>query len=337
MYDEFFAKAHELIQRGIPFATAIVVRAEKPTSGKPGDKAIITADGTMHGWIGGSCAQPTVIREALKALHADAPRFVRLSPNPLEQPAREGLSDVPLTCFSGGTLEIYIEPQQPPPRLIVIGNLPVARALGELGKAMSYHVIVVDPAHEGAPPPYADELLTDLTAIPDRVTPLTAIIVATHGQYDEMALEQAVSTSAPYIGLVASRKRAEAVREYLAHQGFSAEQLQRFKSPAGLDIQARRGDEIALSIMAEIVQRRRNIAELEWSPAPATTSQPAAEPAPAVATDPVCGMSVTIAGAKYTYEHAGTIYYFCCPGCKTTFRKAPGQYATAGPTYLPAQ
>ena len=209
MYDEFFSKAHELIRQGVPFATAIVVRAERPTSGKPGDKAIITADGTMHGWIGGSCAQPTVIREALKALRADESRFVRLSPNPLEQPPREGLVDVPMTCFSGGTLEIYIEPQQPQPRLIVIGNLPVARALAELGQAMSYHTIIVDPGHQGEPPPYADEVLTDLTTIAAHVTPLTSIVVATHGQYDELALEQALATSAPYIGLVASRKRAE--------------------------------------------------------------------------------------------------------------------------------
>jgi xanthine dehydrogenase accessory factor len=334
MYDEFFSKAYELIRQGVPFATAIVVRAERPTSGKPGDKAIITADGTMHGWIGGSCAQPTVIREALKALRADESRFVRLSPNPLEQPPREGLSDVPMTCFSGGTLEIYIEPQQPQPRLIVIGNLPVARALAELGRAMSYHTIIVDPGHQGDPPPYADELLTDLTTIAACVTPLTSIVVATHGQYDELALEQALATSAPYIGLVASRKRAASVREYLTQQGCTDEQLQRFKSPAGLDIQARRGDEIALGIMAEIVQRRRNSAELAWVSAPEAAIQP--EAAPATAIDPICGMSVTIAGAKHTYEHAGTTYYFCCPGCKTTFRKAPEQYVGVGQTALPA-
>src|SRR6266511_941111 len=335
MYDEFFSKAHDLIRQGVPFATAIVVRAERPTSGKPGDKAIITADGTMHGWIGGSCAQPTVIREALKALRADERRFVRLSPNPLEQPPREGLSDVPMTCFSGGTLEIYIEPQQPQPRLIVIGNLPVARALAELGRAMSYHTIIVDPGHQGDPPPYADELLTDLTAIAAYVTPLTSIVVATHGQYDELALEQALATSAPYIGLVASRKRAAVVREYLMQQGVAGEQLQRFKSPAGLDIQARRGDEIALSIMAEIVQRRRNSADLEWQFAPANAPQPVA--APAVGLDPICGMSVTIADAKYTYEYQGTTYYFCCPGCKTTFGKAPEQYVRAGHISLPVE
>jgi xanthine dehydrogenase accessory factor len=334
MYDEFFSKAHELIRQGVPFATAIVVRAEKPTSGKPGDKAIITADGTMHGWIGGSCAQPTVIREALRALRADEIRFLRLSPNPLDQPPREGLEDVPMACFSGGTLEIYIEPQQPQPRLIVIGNLPVARALAQLGQAMSYHTIIVDPGHQGEPPPYADELLTDLTTIAAHVTPLTSIVIATHGQYDELALEQALATSAPYIGLVASRKRADAVREYLAQQGFTAEQLQRFKSPAGLDIQARRGDEIALGIMAEIVQRRRNTAELAWVAAPEPATQPEATPAPTTAIDPICGMSVEIAGAKHTYDYQGTTYYFCCPGCKTTFRKAPEQYVRVGRVML---
>lgn len=329
MYDDFFTKAGELMRNGVPFATAIVVRAEKPTSSKPGDKAIITADGTMHGWIGGSCAQPTVIREALKALRADESRFVRLSPNPLAQPQREGLNDVPLTCFSGGTLEIYIEPQQPQPQLIVIGNLPVARSLAELGKAMSYHTVVVDPGHQGTPPAYAGRLLTDLTAFAVLVRPYTAIVVATHGQYDELALEQALKTDAAYIGLVASRKRAEAVREYLAQQGLTAEQLIRFKSPAGLDIHARRGDEIALSIMAEIVQQRRTQLEDIFQSESVETSQAEVVSAPLEAIDPVCGMRVAIAGAKYTYEYQGTTYYFCCPGCKTTFRKDPEQYLVA--------
>jgi xanthine dehydrogenase accessory factor len=313
------------------------VRAERPTSAKPGDKAIVTADGKLHGWIGGSCAQPTVIHEALEALRAGDSRFIRLSPNPLDQPKREGLSDVPMACFSGGTLEIYIEPQQPQPRLIVIGNLPVARSLGELGKVMGYRTIFVDPDHQGAPPPYADELLTNLSMIPEQVIGPTSIVVATHGQYDELALEQALRTSAPYIGLVASRKRAEAVREYLAHQGFPAEQVRRFKAPAGLDIQARRGDEIALSIMAEIVQRRRNSADLAWQPASVENTQPEVAPAPAAALDPVCGMSVTIAEAKYSYEYEGSTYYFCCPGCKTTFRKAPEQYISVGQTYIAVQ
>lgn len=330
MYDEFFTKAYELARDGVPFATAVVVRVEKPTSGKPGDKAIITADGTMYGWIGGSCAQPTVIREALTALRTDEGRFVRLSPDPGKQPPREGLLDVPMTCFSGGTLEIYVEPHQPRPHLMIVGSLPAARALAELGKAMNYYTIVVDPDHQGPLPPHADELLTDLAAMPGRVTPLTSIIIASHGQYDEPALEQALQTNAAYIGLVASRKRAASVREYLAGQGLTDEQLQHFKAPAGLDIQARRGDEIALSIMAEIVQRRRSMAELTVQPAPRAPVIPIiplqAAPAPDSVIDLVCGMSVPIAGARFTHDYEGTTYSFCCPGCKTTFRKTPEHY-----------
>ena len=322
MYDEFFSKAQALREAGVPFATATVVRAERPTSGKPGDKAIVTADGTMYGWIGGSCAQPTVIREALAALRSDESRFVRLSPDPASQPPREGLLDVPMTCFSGGTLEIYIEPQQPQPRLIVVGGLPVARALAELARAMSYRTIVVDPAHHGDAPPYADVLLTELPALAGRVTPVTFILIATHGQYDELALEQALATPAPYIGLVASRKRATQVREYLSDQGFAPEQLARFKSPAGLDIGARRGDEIALSIMAEIVQCRRGLADLAWQEA--VEAPPAATPAEAI--DPVCGMSVEIAGARYTCDHGGETFYFCCPACRKSFVRAPDEY-----------
>jgi xanthine dehydrogenase accessory factor len=318
MFDNFYTRAHELTQQGAPFATATVVRAENPSSGKPGDKAIITADGTMYGWIGGSCAQPAVVREAIDCLRRDESCFLRLSPNPHEQTPRPGLRDVAMTCFSGGTLEIFIEAHQPRPRLVIVGNLPVARALAELGRAMNYHIVLVDPGHTDAPPAYADELLTDLTQIGARVAAHTAIVVATHGQYDELALEQALATSASYVGLVASRRRAEAVRSYLIDQGLGDGQLQRLVAPAGIDIHARRGDEIALSIMAEIVQRYRTsrpaLIELPLAPQ-------AAEPL-SYAIDPICGMQVTIAGARYTYEDAGTTYYFCCPGCRTTFRKA---------------
>lgn len=261
MIDDFFAKAHELVLAGVPFVTATVVRAEKPTSGKPGDKAIITVDGVMHGWIGGSCAQPTVIKEALKALAADEAKLIRLSTEPEAQKPREGLLDMPMTCFSGGTLEIYLEPQAPRPRLLIVGTLPVARALAHLGSAMNYHVILVD-LDGGAPIPYIDETLTSLDNITAKITPYTYIVVATHGNYDELALEKLLAANPGYVGLVASRKRAEAVRDYLLEQGLTESDLLPLKAPAGLDIQARRGDEIALSIMAEIVQRRRNAEEV---------------------------------------------------------------------------
>lgn len=323
MYDEFFTKAHELLSEGIPFAIAIVVRAEKPTSAKPGDKAIITPAGVMHGWIGGSCAQPTVIREALQALAEREPRFIRLTTDPQDQAARAGLLDLPMTCFSGGALEIYIEPQLPLPRIMVIGNLPVAQALVQLGKAMNYQVIAIDPDNKGAGLAQADELLLDIEQIPARITPFTYIVVASHGQYDELALAYALRSKAPYISLVASKKRAASVLSYLSAQGITAAELTRLKYPAGLDIQARRGDEIALSIIAEIVQQRRNAEPLALE-ALLDGIQLSGEPAEA--TDLVCGMTVRIAGAEHSLEYEGQTYYFCCEGCKISFENEPAKF-----------
>ena len=331
MFDEFFAKAHELTQQGVPFATATVVRAEKPTSGKPGDRAIITAAGVMYGWIGGSCAQPTVIKEALKALVDDECRLIRLSTDPEHQTPRPGLIDLAMTCFSGGTLEIYIEPQQPRPRLLIVGTLPVARALVHLGRAMNYHVIVVDPDNQGAGMEDAHEVVTKLDGLSTYVTPLTYVVIATHGNYDEVTLEQVLPQHAPYVGLVASQRRAQGVRDYLLAQGFTAADLHVVKAPAGLDIHARRGDEIALSIMAEIVQTRRSYEKLEWillqptwEESPATDhAAPAAEAGTAI--DPICGMSVDIATAKYRSVYADQPYYFCCAGCKQKFAAEPAK------------
>ncbi|MEM7584722.1 MAG: XdhC family protein [Acidobacteriota bacterium] len=286
MYDEFFATAQQLIEDGVPFATAVVVRAEKPTSGKPGDKAIVTLGGVMSGWIGGSCAQPAVVAEAKAAIAEDASRLVRITPEPGREAPPEGVKEVEMTCFSGGTLDVYIEPQQPRPRLLVVGHLPTAQSLAHLGKAMSYRVIAVDTETDGAAMAHADEVLTNLEGIVERVNPLTYVVVATHGHYDELALEHALRTPAPYIGLVASRKRAGSVVEYLRQRGFDDAELERLEAPAGLDIQARRGDEIALSIMAEIVQRRRNAERVDWPEEPEAVEAPASEPA---GTSSCCG------------------------------------------------
>jgi xanthine dehydrogenase accessory factor len=324
MFDDYFLKAAELQRVGAPFATALVVRAEKPTSGKPGDKAIITADGTLFGWIGGSCAQPTVIREALRALRDGEARFLRLSPDPTKQPPREGLIDVPMTCFSGGTLEIYIEPQQPRPRLVIVGNLPVARALAQLGKAMNYHITLIDVESHGETPAYADAVLNDITALSSSLSAQSYVVVATHGQFDELALEQALKADVAYVGLVASRKRAESVRDYLASQGIPTERLSKLVAPAGLDLHVRRGDEIALSIMAEIVQRRNMQTTLLLA-----DQAPVIEIPSAVAIDPVCQMEVEVAAAQYWYEYEGVMYYFCCPGCKGRFAKNPLRFLAA--------
>jgi xanthine dehydrogenase accessory factor len=165
----------------------------------------------------------------------------------------------------------------------------------------------------------ADEIITDLKQIAAKITPLTYIVVASHGHYDELALEQALRSKAAYVALVASKNRSAAVLAYLRGQGLTEPELARLKYPAGLDIQARRGDEIALSIMAQIVQQRRNAEPLDVAGLLAPAS-------PTEAIDPVCGMTVQTSDAKHTREYNGQLYYFCCSGCQESFRQNPQKY-----------
>jgi xanthine dehydrogenase accessory factor len=247
-----------------------------------------------------------------------------------------------MTCFSAGTLEIYIEPQYFHPRLLIVGRLPVAQALAYLGKVMNYHVVAIDP--DGHSIPHADLVTSQLDKAADYIRPDTYVIVATHGNYDEIALEKVLKAKPTYVGLVASSKRFQEVLNYLQLQGLTKEELQPLKAPAGLDIQARRSDEIALSIMTEIVQRRRNRHEILDLAAfqPQQQIIPLMEvhshhqhehhhhaETPTVAIDPVCGMEVEIATAQYMNEYNGEIYYFCARGCQTTFEKNPQAYIHA--------
>ena len=324
MFDDYFALAHQLVSEGRPFATASVVRAERPTSARPGDRAIVTADGVLHGWIGGSCAQPTVVKAALAAIADGRPRLVRLTPDPGTHPAPEGYEELPMTCFSGGTLDVYIEPQHPQPRLLVVGDLPVAQALARLGKAMSWRVLAVVGEGGAGAMAEADEVRADLGAIEEWATPCTAVVVATHGHFDEPAVAAALRTPAPYVALVASRKRAAEVAAYLDSEGLTAER-RRLRSPAGLNIGARRGDEIALSIIAQVVRERRaavgveGIAEL----AAKTSSEvgASADSVLAVAIDPVCGMEIKVTATTLFVDHAGERHYFCCSGCAAKFER----------------
>lgn len=324
MYDEFFSKASELRDEGTPFATAVVVRAEAPSSAKPGDKAIVTLDGVMHGWIGGSCAQPAVVEEAIRAIADGECRLLRLTPEPGSEALRPGMEERPMTCYSGGTLEVYIEPQQPQPVLLIVGHLPVARALAHLGRAMSYRVVAVDPTGEGVAMAHADAR-SDLGSLAEFAGPLTYVVIASHGHVDESALLEALRLPVPYVGLVASPRRAQALRERLESAGLAAAHVAKLKAPAGLDIGASRGDEIALSIMAEIVQHRRQQAALDWLSAGMSGKESAAMPTER-ARDPVCGMEVMVENAAHSCEKGGQRYYFCCDGCRQRFEADPVSY-----------
>jgi xanthine dehydrogenase accessory factor len=302
MADPLLALAADLERRGEPFVLATVVRCEAPTSAKPGAKALVRADGRVEGWVGGACAEPVVVREALNALRDGRPRLVGLYGEGGGEPGRtEGILDYAMTCHSGGTLEIYVEPYLPAPLLVLVGHGPVVEVLATLAGAAGYSVVPRADAGEAA--------LADL-ALGRRAS----VVIATHADADEDALAHVLSTEAGYVSLVASRRRAAAIVERLRERGVPPDRLGRFKAPAGLDLGAITPAEIAVSILAEIVQHHRADKGADVTPALAP---------PTEAVDPICGMTVTIATARYRSDAAGRTTYFCCLGCKETFERNP--------------
>jgi xanthine dehydrogenase accessory factor len=325
-------KAHEFRSVGQPFAIATVVWVERPTSAKPGAKAIITEDGELAGWVGGSCAEPTVRREARKALEEGQARLVRICP-PEKRGVlpQEGVSEVTMTCVSGGTLEIFIEPYLVQPQLVVIGHQAIAQALASLGKDMGYPVTVLGLEVNSERFPQADRLIPSLDFSQLQLRSNACVVVASHNNYDEEALAAALQLDIAYIALVASKSRAQAVLNYLRENGVPEERLQKVKYPAGLDIGAVTPNEIALSILAEIVQRQRHrpessLAEIGMVHEHQTEATVYRE---VEATDPVCGMTVEIATAQFKTDYNGQTYYFCARGCQRSFEAEPEKYLVA--------
>src|SRR5271156_2199493 len=251
MFDEFLKKADELVLLGESFAIATVVRYEAPISGKPGDKAIIFPDGEIWGWIGGGCARPAVVKEALKALLDGRPRLVHISPTATEE---AGIVAYNMSCHSGGTLDIYIEPVLPKPHVLILGRSPVAVALAKLAAATNYAVTVAAPGAERENFPDAGLVQTGLDLSHLKIRAQNFIVVSTQGECDEEALEHALETGASYVAFVSSKAKAAKVLEYLRGQGVAEARLSQIRSPAGLDIRAASPEEIAVSILAEIIQ-----------------------------------------------------------------------------------
>src|SRR5205823_3144595 len=331
MWDTFFEQASRLRAAGEPFALAMVVACQRPTAAYPGAKALIRADGTLTGWVGGSCAQPTVIQEALKALADGQARLLRISPEFQHSAVpQEGVYDFVMTCASQGALEIFVEPFLPRPELLVIGETPIAQALARFGALLDFSVCVSDPAATRERFPDADTLNADLEAVRTRISPRSYVVVATQGAYDEEALAAVIDTSACYLGLVASGKRAATIFQYLRDQGIQPELLQRVKCPAGLQLGAVTPPEIGFSIMGEILQLWRSNTDKAIDTAGAAVPAAAVLPDTAVV-DPVCGMTVQVAGARYTVEYNGKTFVFCGVGCKERFDHEPERYAVPSP------
>jgi xanthine dehydrogenase accessory factor len=309
--------AASLRRAGKPFALATVVRCDNPTSAKPGAKAIIEPDGTLHGWIGGGCAQPAVVKAAKKALREGRPYLVHISPD-TEEVVEEGVLDFGMRCHSGGTLDIFIEPMTARPRLLVIGASPVAQALSELAPRVGFAVVAAFPGAERRFFPDADQVLDGFDLAPGNIGPADFVVVATQGGKDEDGLEAALSTEAFSIALIASRRKAAKLKQYLMVRGHPRARVEAISAPAGLDIGAVTPTEIALSILADLIKLRRDRRETE-------SRQETVHPA-ASAVDPVCGMQVDPTTAEYQSSYTGKDYYFCCAGCKHRFDQSPSQY-----------
>jgi len=308
--------AYKLTKEGKPFVLATVVWCERPTSAKPGAQAIIQPDSTISGWIGGSCAQPVVLREALRILREGDDAYLLRLGAPEVGIERSGVRVFPMSCTSGGILDIYMEPHLPQPQLLLIGDSPVITALAQLASVLDFTITQRDTA--------------DISDI--HIDERTYILVATHGQYDEDALEKALRSSAAYIGMVGSHRRAEACRDYLRSSGLAEHEIERLKAPVGLDIGAVTPQEIAASILAELVQVTRRGPAISHEASHAAPEHQL-ESAGTIrgdiletAIDPVCGMIVEIGTARHRSNIAGQDYYFCCPACKRLFERNPQEY-----------
>jgi len=292
MQPEIARRVDALVSERTPFVIATVVRAQRPTSVRPGDSGLVLGDGTIEGFVGGACAETSVRLQALRALETGEALLLRIVPEGDESAADEGAMVVRNPCLSGGALEIFLEPRLPAPRIGVVGQTPIAHALASIGERAGYEV--------------------DLSSVtPDDL----ALVVASHGRDEEDALVAALTAAVPYVGLVASRKRGAAVVDDLRARGVTDDQLKRLHTPAGLDIGAASAEEIAISILAEIVTIRH-----------ARVSVPEAALS---AVDPVCNMTVAVSAATPTLQHRGRSVYFCGDGCRKAFQDDPSRYAAA--------
>ena len=330
---DFYERIARLGREGQSFAVATVVGRRAPVSSHLGDHAVIFADGRMEGFVGGACSHEIVRTQALEVLASGKSRIVSIRPDASSAESASDRVVVPMTCASEGAVDVYIEPFVRPRLLVVVGATPIAGALARVARTLDYRVVRVvdmreradiesDAAAFGftmATLDALDELLNEpIDGQDDR-----AVVVASLGHYDEEALAAALKAGVPYVGLVASRTRGATIKGFLEAQDVPG--VDTLRNPAGLDLGAKTAPEVALSILAEIVQMRLNQSRLEaTAPRAKAPAVPAATPA--IAIDPVCHMEVDVATARYKADVDGVTYYFCCAGCKARFLKQPHDY-----------
>jgi xanthine dehydrogenase accessory factor len=333
MFDEHIHKIDELQKKNEPFAIATVVWRAEPSSGKSGDKAIIDKKGEITGWVGGGCVRGIVLKEADDAIRSGKTRLVKIGQS-VSPGQKEGIVEYKMTCQSEGSLDVFIEPVLPAVHLVVMGKSVIAKALVRLGKAIGYRVTAV--ATDVRPDTFekVDELITRISLDQVKTGSLSFIVVCTQGEGDEDALKEALRLHGPYVGFVASRKKKAAVFAHLVQEGADPQKLAAVRSPAGIDINAKKPDEVAISILAEIIQVRNGLSVVsaeEGSPTNLARETNLAGPSdwrpePKFYINPVCGIPVDINNPRHVIDYKGEQVYFCCDGCKIKFEESPEKY-----------
>ncbi len=271
----------------------------------------------MHGFIGGACAEPVVVREALDSLGDGQPRLVFLGPpDELSDHDLDGTVTAPMACDSEGALEVYIEPFLPAPQLVVVGRSPAVHALTVQARTLEWDIAVIDDGGRASDHPYPELVRTSLDLSELGIGGSTAIVIATQGHYDDLALRAALATSAGYVGVVAAEKRASSLMQMLREDGAADAELARVHTPAGLDLGALDNAEIAVAVLADLVARRA-AGQLRGVVRASDRRE---------ATDPVCGMSVFVDNAKHHALQDGVDYWFCTAGCQRAFEQDPASF-----------
>ena len=305
--------------QGEEFAVAQVIWREAPSSGKPGDKAIILKDGTMIGWIGGGCVKGIAIKEAHEAIRENKSRLVRINPDEVNGEEDSNHKTYRMTCHSGGTMELFVEPITPNPQLIIVGKSNIARALSKLAIAANLRVNVLsNDVHKGLFPG-VDNIHDRVDFSKINIDKNTFIVIATQGEDDEESIRKALETSCNYVGFISSLRKSVKIKEYLEQTELSANRINELKTPVGMDINAKLPEEIAISILAEIVELFRDPNRKVDNESDTVINDD-------TYINPVCGVSVSKKDAKHVLEYGAHTVYFCCDGCKVSFDTEPEKY-----------
>lgn len=336
MFNNISEKMSSLLGHGETFALAQVVWRQAPSSGKPGDKAIIRNDGSVIGWIGGGCVKGIVIKEGMEAIKDHKYRLVKISPDykGKEETDDENIKKYKMTCHSGGSMEVFIEPVIPNPHLIIMGRSNIAKALAKVAKAADFKVSVHSKVEQEKEFEGVDAYYQTISLDDHIITPNTFVVVSTQGDTDEWCVKNALLTGSSYVGFIASKRKSKQVKDYLGMEKLDDKLISSLRTPVGLDINAKLPSEVAVSIVADIVKEFRSdepkeqvqitmdsesVEEVKKQPEVSSKD-------PEFIVNPVCNLPITKESAKYVVREKGELIYFCCDGCKVSFDKNPDTY-----------